>query len=117
MMLVNLAKAVSRRLCATRFSGLSLCPLRMVYWLLTLWTCRTIAKYLDQPSIRALLGVDPSVTKNMSACDPGVSSAFAKAHDSLHISEDYVGGLLERGVRVLIYVGVLDWICNWVGNE
>lgn len=29
----------------------------------------------------------------------------------------YVAELLERGVKVLIYVGDLDWICNWVGNE
>jgi carboxypeptidase C (cathepsin A) len=53
----------------------------------------------------------------MSACDPGVGSAFDQTRDSLHDSQDYVGGLLERGVRVLIYVGTHDWICNWVGNE
>jgi carboxypeptidase C (cathepsin A) len=30
---------------------------------------------------------------------------------------DYVGALLARRVRVLIYVGTYDWICNWIGNE
>lgn len=40
----------------------------------------------------------------------------------------YVSGLLERGVRVLNYVGTLDWsksqtglvltlVCNYIGNE
>lgn len=29
----------------------------------------------------------------------------------------YVSALLERKVKVLIYVGTYDWICNWVGNE
>jgi carboxypeptidase C (cathepsin A) len=35
----------------------------------------------------------------------------------LHRSSEYVAALLERNVRVLIYVGTYDWICNWVGNE
>ncbi len=29
----------------------------------------------------------------------------------------HIAALLERDVRVLIYVGTYDWICNWVGNE
>jgi carboxypeptidase C (cathepsin A) len=29
----------------------------------------------------------------------------------------YLENLLERGVKVLIFVGTLDWICNWVGNH
>lgn len=55
------------------------------------------------------------------------------------VSKEYVAGLLERGIKVLIYVGewrldrphwtasesadwvrVLgdyDWICNWIGNN
>jgi carboxypeptidase C (cathepsin A) len=37
--------------------------------------------------------------------------------DSFHCSDDQVAALLERGVRVLIYVGTYDWICNWIGNE
>jgi carboxypeptidase C (cathepsin A) len=28
----------------------------------------------------------------------------------------YVAGLLERGIRVLIYAGTYDWQCNWVSN-
>lgn len=29
----------------------------------------------------------------------------------------YVSELLEHGVRVLIYAGTYDFVCNWVGNE
>lgn len=29
----------------------------------------------------------------------------------------YVAGLLDRGVRVLIYAGTYDWQCNWVANK
>ena len=32
-------------------------------------------------------------------------------------SQYYVSGLLERGVRVLIYAGTYDWQCNWVANK
>jgi len=35
----------------------------------------------------------------------------------LHPTSEYIAALLEREVRVLIYVGTYDWICNWVGNE
>ena len=69
---------------------------------------RNIAKYLNRPFVRAQLRVDPSVTKNMSSRDPDVSSAFSKTYDTLRNSQDHVGGLLEHGVRVLIYVGTND---------
>lgn len=34
-----------------------------------------------------------------------------------HQSDIHVAALLHRGIKVLIYVGTYDWICNWVGNE
>jgi carboxypeptidase C (cathepsin A) len=32
-------------------------------------------------------------------------------------AKDYVSALLERDIRVFIYVGTYDWVCNWIGNE
>ncbi|KAJ7615848.1 serine carboxypeptidase [Roridomyces roridus] len=78
---------------------------------------RHISNYLSRPSVRKTLGVDPSVPANFSSCSPTVGEAFNVYSDTLRVNEDYVGALLERGVRVLIYVGTYDWICNWVGNE
>ncbi|KAH9992500.1 serine carboxypeptidase [Russula compacta] len=77
----------------------------------------TIAHFLDRPDIRAILGVDPRVPEKFSSCSTKVGMAFNAAGDHLHSSMDYVGALLARQVRVLIYVGTYDWICNWVGNE
>lgn len=37
--------------------------------------------------------------------------------DMMKGATEYVAALLERDVRVLIYVGTHDWVCNWVGNE
>ncbi|KAF9467031.1 serine carboxypeptidase [Collybia nuda] len=76
-----------------------------------------IGNYLDKPSVRKLLGVDPSLTANFSQCSPDVHNAFTATLDMHHLATDYVSALLDRGVRVLIYVGAYDWICNWVGNE
>jgi len=76
-----------------------------------------IRQFLDLPSTRSLIGVDAAVPANFSSCNNDVNRAFHAQLDSLHLTADYVSALLERGVRVLIYVGEYDWICNWVGNE
>ncbi|KAA1475365.1 alpha/beta-hydrolase [Dentipellis sp. KUC8613] len=78
---------------------------------------KVISKYLDNTNVRSLLGVDPAVPQNFSSCSNTVATAFALAGDMLHDSTEYVAALLERDVKVLIYVGDYDWICNWVGNE
>ena len=64
-----------------------------------------------------MLGVDSSLTANFTSCSNSVGIAFENSQDMLHPTAEYVAALLERGVRVLIYVGTYDWICNWVGNE
>jgi carboxypeptidase C (cathepsin A) len=32
-------------------------------------------------------------------------------------THEYVAALLDRDIRVLIFAGVHDWRCNWVGND
>ncbi|KAK0448417.1 serine carboxypeptidase [Desarmillaria tabescens] len=81
------------------------------------WMTGYIRQYLDDPNVRTLLGVDPSLTTNFTSCNPDVGDDFRATQDRLHPTKDYVAALLERGVKVLIYVGSYDWICNWVGNE
>ncbi|KAJ7039097.1 serine carboxypeptidase [Mycena alexandri] len=78
---------------------------------------RFIRAYLDRPDVRSMLGVDPSLTTNFSSCSDEVGYAFVGKLDGFKNTQHYVAALLERGVRVLIYVGTYDWICNWVGNE
>ncbi|KAL1739185.1 Alpha/Beta hydrolase protein, partial [Schizophyllum fasciatum] len=77
-----------------------------------------IGQYLSRPDVRSELGVDSAVPANFSSVNMDVNRAFDLAQDGLRASTvDYVAALLERGVRVLIYVGDYDWICNWIGNE
>ncbi|KAK7047203.1 hypothetical protein VNI00_006869 [Paramarasmius palmivorus] len=75
--------------------------------------------YLSKPKVRDELGVDhhPAIPLNFTGANFDVHEAFTRTLDLFHESTAYVGALLERGVRVLVYVGTYDWICNWVGNE
>ncbi|EIW74516.1 serine carboxypeptidase [Coniophora puteana RWD-64-598 SS2] len=77
-----------------------------------------ITEYLDLPSVRTALGVDPSLsTLNFTSCSNTVGSAFSAHSDKLHPTSEHVAQLLERGVHTLIYAGVNDWKCNWLGNQ
>ncbi|SJK99169.1 related to PRC1-carboxypeptidase y, serine-type protease [Armillaria ostoyae] len=78
-----------------------------------------ISEYLSLPSVRSLLGVDSEVPENFSSCNEDIINNFTASQDELHptITKDHVAALLERGIKVLIYAGANDWVCNWVGNE
>ncbi|KAG8775314.1 hypothetical protein FRC12_001556 [Ceratobasidium sp. 428] len=75
-----------------------------------------INNFLDLPETRKALGVHPSVG-NYTGCSRDVGIRFSQTLDHFHSNQYYVAGLLERGVKVLIYVGTYDYICNWVGNQ
>ena len=64
-----------------------------------------------------MLGVDAAVTSNFSACNNRVNIDFAINMDQYRPTQHYIAALLERNIKVLIYVGKYDWICNHVGNE
>ncbi|GBE82719.1 Carboxypeptidase Y homolog A [Sparassis crispa] len=76
-----------------------------------------IEAYLNRPDIRTILGVDPAISGNVSACSNRVNDDFNSAGDYHFPTQYYLAALLERGIRTLLYVGTRDWICNWVGNE
>ena len=73
--------------------------------------------YLSQPSTQHALGIDPAMRGNFSDVNFELNKAFHGMLDIAHSSTAHVAALLERGVRVLIYVGDYDFACNWVGNE
>ncbi|KAH9842383.1 peptidase S10 serine carboxypeptidase [Rhodofomes roseus] len=75
-----------------------------------------IKAYLDDPSIRNLLGV--SSPNNFTACSSAVGTGFRAHLDKWAVpSQHYVSSLLARGIRILIYAGTYDWQCNWVANR
>ncbi|RDB19542.1 Carboxypeptidase Y A [Hypsizygus marmoreus] len=75
-----------------------------------------IKHYLDLPETRSLLGVESP--GNFSACSSIVGQNFNAHMDKWVVpTQHYVSGLLDRGVRILIYAGTYDWQCNWVANK
>lgn len=78
--------------------------------------CSEITKYLNRKDVQALLGVDPQVSQ-YDVCSSTVEHDFTLTLDVVKGATDYVAALLERGVRVLVYVGTYDFGCNWIGNE
>lgn len=75
-----------------------------------------IEDYLNSDTVRKTIGVDPEFG-NFSIISQEVNVAFSLTGDHLHENQLQVAELLHRGVRVLIYAGENDFICNWIGNE
>ena len=65
-----------------------------------------IADYLTRPDVRQMLGVDPAVPTPYQGHSDKVGYAFiVDGTDLQRTATSHVAALLERGVRVLIYVG------------
>jgi len=63
-----------------------------------------------------LLGVKSP--HNFSACSDTVGHNFNAHMDKWSSpTQYYIAGLLDRGIRVLLYAGTYDWQCNWVQNK
>ncbi|KAI8876330.1 peptidase S10, serine carboxypeptidase [Backusella circina FSU 941] len=71
--------------------------------------------YANDEDVRANLGVDDAAGK-YAGCSDSVGYRFYQTGDGSKDFTRHVADTLEAGVRVLLYVGDMDWICNWVGN-
>lgn len=73
-----------------------------------------IETLLNTPSIKKNLGVPESVT--FQSCNMNINQAFLLQGDSMHGSAALLPEIIEDGVRVLIYAGEADFMCNYMGN-
>ncbi|KPA78503.1 putative mitochondrial serine carboxypeptidase (CBP1) [Leptomonas pyrrhocoris] len=72
-----------------------------------------LSDFLRTADVMSALGAKPDLVWNSSS--DVVSEMFA--HD-IHRNFNYtVPPLLAAGIRVLIYAGDCDFICNWIGNK
>lgn len=76
----------------------------------------SITTFLRNDTVRQAFGTRPDTPK-FESCSNKVGSDFRRVHDGMIDSRLFVAGLLDTGIRVMIYVGTYDWICNFVGNE
>ncbi|KAH9483643.1 Carboxypeptidase Y-like protein A [Psilocybe cubensis] len=74
-----------------------------------------IDTWMNEPSNKAAIGVNPS--RNFESCNMAVNQAFALAGDGAHNSAILLPELINSGIRLLVYAGNADMMCNFIGNE
>lgn len=70
--------------------------------------------FLNQASIQQASGA----SLNWTAGSDAVAAAFEQSGDMTYLSTvSDIADLLDKGVRVSLYAGDADYICNWFGGE
>lgn len=70
--------------------------------------------YLALPAVQSALGVSG---RKWSDCSKDVTLPFVLSGDELQHYQSMIPDQLNSGIRVLMYAGDQDYICNWLGNE
>lgn len=74
-----------------------------------------VDEYLNRKDVKEALGVP--LVKPWQECSHLVDLAMVYGGDWMKSYNHQVANLLESGVKVLIYAGEYDFICNWMGNH
>jgi len=70
-----------------------------------------VTTYLNSAAVQRQLGVK----KRWSSCNMLVNARFQQ--DWMHNFHTLLPDMLASGIRVLVYAGDVDYICNWLGNK
>jgi len=74
-----------------------------------------VGVYLERPEVKAALNVDAK--RKWSDCNRAVAVGFELDGDWMHSYQQMIPDQLAAGIKVLIYAGDQDYICNWLGNQ
>ncbi|TFK25756.1 carboxypeptidase C [Coprinopsis marcescibilis] len=74
-----------------------------------------IETWLNDPKVKAAIGV--SQDRQFASCNMDVNQAFTMNGDGMHNSALLLPELINDGVRLLVYAGNADLMCNYLGNE
>ena len=75
-----------------------------------------VGAYLKRPEVLSAIGVDGS-KHAWSSCNRLVAMGFELAGDWMKSYQQMLPDQLNSGIKVLIYAGDQDFICNWLGNQ
>jgi carboxypeptidase C (cathepsin A) len=81
----------------------------------TTWT-RHITTFLNDPHTRAQLHTD-ALPHAFAPISAPVYAAFSASGDWHRPALPWLGALLDRGVRALVFNGVHDFECSWLAGE
>ncbi|SCZ93705.1 BZ3500_MvSof-1268-A1-R1_Chr6-3g08833 [Microbotryum saponariae] len=73
-----------------------------------------IETYLNQAEIRKELGADPDTP--FTSCNMQINQAFTFNGDVAHNTAALIPEMLEAGIKLLVYAGDRDFMCNYIGN-
>ncbi|GMF47482.1 unnamed protein product [Phytophthora fragariaefolia] len=76
----------------------------------------TITAYLNSPEVRKYLNVDERASA-WQEDNNDVEMTFAADGDWAISQHEFIADMLDDGLRVLIYAGDADLMCNWIGNR
>lgn len=74
-----------------------------------------IEAYLNRPEIQKKIGVSPE--RPYKGCNMNVNQKFLLSGDWMRPYVNLLPPMLDDGVRILVYAGDADYICNWIGNK
>ncbi|KAF7314566.1 Serine carboxypeptidase [Mycena kentingensis (nom. inval.)] len=74
-----------------------------------------VEEYMARPDVRSALGADPRAPP-FAACNYDMNVAFMYAGDGMRDSYRLLPELVDEGVRLLIYAGDVDMLCNYLGE-
>ena len=72
-----------------------------------------VTQFMNRADVQAALGVQGTIP--WQSCNMAVNSQFS--NDWAKNFNQYIPDLLNSEIRVLIYAGNFDFICNWLGNK
>lgn len=78
----------------------------------------SVREFFNMESVREYLNVsDGPISTWVEASEEAGSRFEGTSGDYAKNYEGYVANLLDAGIRILIYTGDADFMCNWQGNE